>query len=118
VHVLQRLWRSPPNNTFVSIRQRRVRRCYSPMMVRVGGALLRFTEYRRVISVDAATVEAALVKLSGEYQQLGPVLFDRQGRVRATHRIFLNGEPLDPAQLASPAGDADCVELLLAISGG
>jgi hypothetical protein len=88
------------------------------MMIRVSGALLRFTDYQRVISVDAPTVEAALVKLAGEYQPLRKVLFDREGRVRATQKIFLNGEPLEPDQVASPAGAADCVELLLAISGG
>ena len=88
------------------------------MMVRVSGALLRFTDYRRVISVDAPTVEAALVKLAGEHHPLRKVLFDREGRVRATQKIFLNGEPLEPDQLASAAGEADCVELLLAISGG
>ncbi len=88
------------------------------MMVRVSGALLRFTDYRRVISVDAPTVEAALVKLTGEYQPLRKVLFDREGNVRATHKIFLNGEPLEADQLASPAGDTDSVDLLLAISGG
>ncbi len=88
------------------------------MMVRVSGALLRFTDYRRVISVDAPTVEAALVKLADEYQPLRKVLFDREGRARETHRIFLNGEQLEPDQLASPAGEADSVDLLLAISGG
>ena len=88
------------------------------MMVRVSGALLRFTDYRRAISVDAPTVEAALVKLAGEYQPLRKVLFDRDGKVRATQKIFLNGEPLEPDQLASSAGEADSVELLLAISGG
>lgn len=88
------------------------------MMVRVSGALLRFTDYRRVISVEASTVEAALTRLAGEYGQLKGVLFDRGGNVRATHKIFLNGEPLEPDQLARPAGDADCVDLLLAISGG
>jgi hypothetical protein len=88
------------------------------MMVRVSGALLRFTDYQRAITVDAPTVEAALVKLAGEYQPLRKVLFDREGKVRATQRIFLNGDLLEPDQLASPAGEADCVELLLAISGG
>ena len=88
------------------------------MMVRVSGALLRFTDYRRVISVAAPTVEAALTRLADEYQPLKPVLFDREGRVRATHRIFLNGEPLKPEQLTRPAGDADSVDLLLAVSGG
>lgn len=88
------------------------------MVIRVNGALQRFTDYRRVINVDAPTVEAALLKLTGEYQQLRKVLFDREGRVRATHRIFLNGERLEPSQLASRAGAADSVDLLLAISGG
>jgi molybdopterin converting factor small subunit len=88
------------------------------MMVRVSGALLRFTDYRRTITVDAPTVEAALAQLAGEYQPLRPVLFDREGRVRATQRVFLNGELLEPDQLATPAGEADSIELLLAISGG
>jgi hypothetical protein len=88
------------------------------MVIRVSGALLRFTDYRRLIDVDAPTVEAALVKLTGEYQPLRKVLFDREGKVRATHKVFLNGEQLDSDQLASRAGDADSVDLLLAISGG
>jgi molybdopterin converting factor small subunit len=88
------------------------------MVIRVSGALQRFTDYRRVITVDAPTVEAALLKLTGEYQQLRKVLFDREGHVRATHQIFLNGEHLEPAQLSSRAGDGDSVDLLLAISGG
>ena len=88
------------------------------MIVRVSGALLRFTDYQRAINVDAPTVEAALVRLAREYQPLRKVLFDREGRVRATQRIFLNGEPLEPDELASSTCETDCVELLLAISGG
>jgi sulfur-carrier protein len=88
------------------------------MIVHVNGALLRFTDYRRVIDVGAPTVEAALTELAEEYRPLRGVLFDRLGRLRATHRIFLNGELLGPDQLATPAGDTDSVELLLAISGG
>ena len=88
------------------------------MIVHVNGALLRFTEYKRAIRVAAPTVEAALIKLADEYRPLRNVLFDRMGRLRATHRIFLNGELVAPDQLAGPAGDDDSVELLLAISGG
>ena len=88
------------------------------MNVRVNGALLRFTDYRRVISVTAPTVEAALAKLADEYKPLSSVLFDRLGRVRATHKLFLNGEQLETEQLTTAAGDADSVDLLLAISGG
>jgi hypothetical protein len=88
------------------------------MMVRVSGALLRFTDYRRVITVAAPTVGAALTKLAEEYQPLKPVLFDREGRVRSTHQIFLNGEQLNREQLTRPTGHADSVDLLLAVSGG
>ena len=61
------------------------------MKVRVNGALLRFTDYRRVITVAAPTVASALARLADEYRPLHQVLFDREGRVRATHKIFLNG---------------------------
>jgi molybdopterin converting factor small subunit len=88
------------------------------MKVRVNGALLRFTDYRRVITIAAPTVEAALTALADQYQPLRKVLFDREGKVRATHRIFLNGAPLEREELSSPAGDADSIDLLLAISGG
>lgn len=88
------------------------------MMVRVNGSLLRFTDYRRVINVAAPTVEAALTKLAEEYEALRPVLFDRLGRIRPANRVMLNGELLDTDKLARSAGDADSVELLLAISGG
>lgn len=88
------------------------------MNVRMNGALLRFTDYRRVISVTAPTVEAALAKLADEYKPLRTVLFDRLGRVRATHKVFLNGEQLEAGQLKTAAGEADSVDLLLAVSGG
>jgi hypothetical protein len=41
-----------------------------------------------------------------------------QRAVRATHRIFLNGEQLTSDQLARTAGHADCVDVVTAISGG
>lgn len=88
------------------------------MMVRVSGALLRFTDYRRTIKVAAPTVEAGLTELANQYQPLRPVLFDRLGNLRAAHKVFLNGEQLAVDQLARPAADSDSLDLLLAISGG
>ncbi|TMD40057.1 MAG: MoaD/ThiS family protein [Chloroflexi bacterium] len=88
------------------------------MMVRVSGALLRFTDYRRTINVPAPTVEAGLTELAEQYRPLRPVLFDRAGRVRRAHKIFLNGEQLAGDDLSRTAGDADSLDLLLAVSGG
>jgi len=86
--------------------------------LRVSGVLLRFTDYRSVIEVDASTVEAALHKLVDGHAMLRKALFDREGRVRTTHMVFLNGEQLAPDQLAHPAGPSDQVDLITAISGG
>jgi hypothetical protein len=86
--------------------------------LRVSGVLLRFTDYRSVIEVDAGTVEAALVRLAEENATFKRVLLDRAGRVRATHKIFLNGELLAADQLSHPAGPSDRVDLITAISGG
>lgn len=88
------------------------------MRLRVSGVLLRFTDYRSVIDVDAGTVEAALLQLAEENATFKKVLLDRAGRVRATHKIFLNGEQLAADELARPAGPADKVDLITAISGG
>lgn len=88
------------------------------MRLRISGALLRFTDYRSVIEVEAPTVEAALVQLAEAHAAFKKVLFDREGRVRATHKVFLNGEQLTVDQLARPAGSSDQVDLITAISGG
>ena len=88
------------------------------MRLRISGALLRFTDYRSAIDVEAPTVEAALLQLADAHAPLRKVLFDREGRVRATHKIFLNGEQLAPDQLARPTGASDQVDLITAVSGG
>src|SRR5262249_57920271 len=53
---------------------------YAAMIVHVNGALLRFTDYRRVISVDAPTLEAALTRLAHEDRPPHPVPFHRTGQ--------------------------------------
>jgi molybdopterin converting factor small subunit len=88
------------------------------MRLRISGALLRFTDYQSVIEVEASTVEAALLQLAEAHAPFRKVLLDRAGRVRATHKIFLNGEQLAPDQLAHPARASDQVDLITAISGG
>ncbi len=88
------------------------------MRFRIPGVLLRFTDYQSTIDVEAHTVEAALSKLVDAHAPLRKVLFDREGRLRAMHKVFLNGELLDDDQLARPAGANDQVDLITAISGG
>jgi molybdopterin synthase sulfur carrier subunit len=88
------------------------------MKFRFSGMLLRFTEYRREIEVDAPTVASGLEQLSLEFPSLTAVLFDSDGGVRAVHRLFLRGEQLDKGGLAIEVGSEDTVHILTMIAGG
>ncbi|MEV4439106.1 MoaD/ThiS family protein [Streptomyces sp. NPDC049577] len=88
------------------------------MIVKVRGVLLRFTEYDNDIEVDGATVREGLTALTERYPRLSEVLLDREGSVRATHLIALNGEQLSAAELDREAAEDDRVDIVTAVSGG
>lgn len=84
----------------------------------LSGNLLRFSGFRREVEVDASTVEQGLKDLVASHPQLAPVLLDGSGRLRAVHRLFLNGEHLTGLQLSREANASDEITLLTAIAGG
>ncbi|MEU6734760.1 MoaD/ThiS family protein [Streptomyces physcomitrii] len=88
------------------------------MIVKVRGVLLRFTNYENDIEVGGETVRAGLNELTERYPNLSEVLLDREGTVRATHLIALNGEQLSPAELDREATEDDRVDIITAVSGG
>ncbi|AJE84771.1 MULTISPECIES: MoaD/ThiS family protein [Streptomyces] len=88
------------------------------MIVKVRGVLLRFTNYENDIEVGGETVRAGLNELTERYPNLSEVLLDREGAVRATHLIALNGEQLSPAELDREATEDDRVDIITAVSGG
>ncbi len=84
----------------------------------LSGNLLRFSGFRREVPIEAPTVRQGLSALVSGCPGLGPVLLDGEGRLRAVHRLFLNGEPLAPQDLEHEARPDDEVTLLTAIAGG
>ncbi|GAA2349845.1 MoaD/ThiS family protein [Streptomyces cuspidosporus] len=88
------------------------------MIFKVRGVLLRFTNYENEIEVGGATVRDGLTALTERYPDLAEVLMDREGSVRATHLIALNGEKLTPTELDREATEDDRVDIVTAISGG
>lgn len=88
------------------------------MTFRFSGVLLRFVNFQKEIPIEAATVGDGLELLVTKEPALKPVLFDDGGAVRATHRMFLNGEQLTSEQERTPVGPTDTVEILTAIAGG
>lgn len=88
------------------------------MIFHFSGTLLRFVDFQREIPVAAPTVKDGLVGLVQQQPQLRPVLFDGEGNVRATHRLFLNGEQMPSGSLESPVAESDRIDILTAIAGG
>jgi molybdopterin converting factor small subunit len=86
---------------------------------RFSGTLLRFVDYRKEVAIDGApNVGLALQNLVATYPALTGVLYDAESNVRRTHRMFLNGESLDPEHTDQALGDGDTIEILTAIAGG
>jgi molybdopterin converting factor small subunit len=88
------------------------------MIVKVRGILLRFTNYENEIEVGGSTVRDGLAALTDRYPTLREVLLDREGTVRATHFIALNGEQLFDEELDREATEDDRVDIVTAVSGG
>lgn len=88
------------------------------MKVKVRGILMRFTDYQSEVTVDGDTVRDGLMNLCEKFPGLSDVLLDREGGVRPTHLVALNGDTLEHEQLDSPAGDDDRVDIVTAVSGG
>lgn len=88
------------------------------MIVKVRGMLLRFTDYEHEIEVAGSTVRDGLAALTDRYPPLREVLLDREGSIRPTHLIALNGEQLSPGELDRAATEDDRVDIVTAVSGG
>jgi sulfur carrier protein ThiS len=88
------------------------------MIVKVRGTLLQYVGYRSEIEVAGSTVREGLADLAHSFPQLDPVLFDREGTIRATHMVVLNGEAIRGEELDRDADEEDRIDLVTAISGG
>jgi len=88
------------------------------MTLRFSGLLLRLVDYQRTIDVKATSLADALHQVEARYPALRPILRDNEGELRRTHRIFINGELANSAELTSPLAESVEVEFLTAIAGG
>ncbi|MGI8808037.1 MAG: hypothetical protein ACR2KK_09395, partial [Acidimicrobiales bacterium] len=70
------------------------------MKFKLSGNLLRFSGFRHEVEVAGSTVHEGIEALLDDLPDLRPVLMDGQGRVRAAHRMFFNGEALAADELS------------------
>ncbi len=88
------------------------------MKIKLSGNLKRFANFNSVVEVEAATVREAIRGLVAQHPQLGPVLLDNAATVRIVHRLFLDGDQLEPDQLDRPVGPQAELGILTALAGG
>ena len=88
------------------------------MRIKLSGNLLRFSNFRDQVVVDAPSIAGGIQKLVLENPGLKNVLLDGEGGFRAIHRVFLNGELLTREELSRAAKTEDEVSILTAIAGG
>ncbi|MFC5827266.1 MoaD/ThiS family protein [Nonomuraea insulae] len=86
--------------------------------IRISGAMLRFVDYQRAVTVRGDSIRAALDELVAAYPALADVLFDRRNNLRTQHRLALNGEVLSGLFLDYPLDSRDEIDIITAISGG
>jgi hypothetical protein len=88
------------------------------MVIVCAGSLLRYVQYQRRLQYPAATVREALAALTDQHPVLAPLLLTPEGDLRPSHRLILHDRLLGPAELDTPVGPDDRLEILTSISGG
>ncbi len=88
------------------------------MVFRMSGTLLRFTDYQQELVIDAPTLKEGIDQLIQQYPEVGKTLLDKMGQIRASHKVFVNGEAVDRADTNRPIGGKDIVDILTAVTGG
>jgi sulfur-carrier protein len=88
------------------------------MKFEFSGLLLKYVDYQNEAVVQADTLGRALDELITRHPKLAEVLYDGSGRVRRTHRVFRNGERVDPNDRDLPLREGDEVTFVTSIAGG
>ncbi|HEY8209566.1 MAG TPA: MoaD/ThiS family protein [Myxococcaceae bacterium] len=88
------------------------------MVIRLSGTLLRFADYQKEVRVDAPTLKEGISHLGTQYPDVGKALFDKLGQLRASHRLFVNGDLVGKADMGRSVGGDDIVDIVTAVTGG
>jgi molybdopterin converting factor small subunit len=87
--------------------------------IQVPTALRSFTEGKREVQVEGATVKAALADLAAKYPDIRQHLFDDAGEVRSFVNIFLGEDNVKSLSgLDTALADGAALMLVPAIAGG
>jgi molybdopterin converting factor small subunit len=86
------------------------------MNVLIPSPLYSYTEGRKHVQANGATLGEVLVDLDRRYPGIRFRMVDEQDRTRRHMRFFVRGEPV--FDLATPLADVDELVIVQALSGG
>ena len=70
------------------------------------------------VDVHAATVESALHALTDRHPVLTPLVWAKDGALNPVMVLFLNNRQLAAAEIGTPVGPGDEVDIVSALEGG
>jgi molybdopterin converting factor small subunit len=70
------------------------------------------------VEVPAATVGSALRALTDRHPNLTPLVWAKDGALNPVMVVFLNDQQLGAAQIATPVGAGDEIDIVPALEGG
>ena len=70
------------------------------------------------VDVPAATVESALRALTDRHPDLTTLVWAKDGGINPVMVVFLNDHQLGAAQIATPVGPGDQIDIVPALEGG
>lgn len=90
------------------------------MQIHIPTPLRAYTGQQATVSVDAATVQAALDQLTSTNPELKRHLFNEEGKLRAFVNLYLNDEDVRylPEKEATATQPSDALSIIPSIAGG
>ena len=88
------------------------------MNIVLSGNLRRYASFESEVQLESTTINEALDTLVEQFPDLKSVLLDADGKARAVHRLYLNGELLDIGDVDHNLEPTDELGILTAIAGG
>ena len=70
------------------------------------------------VDVQGATVESSLRALTDQHPDLTPLVWAKDGALNAVMVLFLNDRQLGAAEIGTPVGPGDQIDIVPALEGG
>ncbi len=78
----------------------------------------QYTDGLSVVKVEGRTVGECLKYLTRQFPGMQEALFEKNGSLRRTIEVLVNGTTAYPNELTKPVADGDELHLLVMLAGG